>query len=55
MQKPDNMLKTISKAMYTRLLSPQLYKKDADFNKMHPKYDISAEEISARINVALEK
>ncbi len=44
-----------SKAIYTRLLSPQLYKKDADFNKMHPIYDISAEEIGARIKLALEK
>ncbi|MBR5075252.1 MAG: nucleotidyl transferase AbiEii/AbiGii toxin family protein [Bacteroidales bacterium] len=43
-----------SKVMYSRLLSPQLFRKDPDFEKMSPKYNISAEEIRDRIKIAIE-
>ena len=43
-----------SKTMYSRLLSPQLFHREPDFERMSPKYDVSAEEIRDRIKVALE-
>ena len=43
-----------SKAMYSRLLSPQLFQKGLDFEKMCPKYDVSPEEIRDRIKIAIE-
>lgn len=44
-----------SKAMYTRLLSPQLFPKDQDFDKMNPKYDVSPEQIAQRIKQAIRE
>ena len=43
-----------SKAMYSRLLSPQLFRKEEEFNFMSPRYDVSAEEIRDRIKQAIE-
>ena len=43
-----------SKTMYSRLLSPQLFQGAQDFERMSPKYDVSAEEIRDRIKVAIE-
>ena len=43
-----------SKVMYSRLLSPQLFRRDSEFDRMFPKYDVSAEEIRDRIKVAIE-
>jgi hypothetical protein len=40
--------------MYSRLLSPQLFQREKDFDRMFPKYDVSAEEIRDRIKVAIE-
>ena len=42
-----------SKVLYSRLLSPQLFQK-MDFDRMFPRYDVSAEEIRDRIKVAIE-
>ena len=44
-----------SKTMYTRLLSPQLFRKDEDFIRMSPKYDITAEGIRDFIKTVMEK
>ncbi len=43
-----------SKTMYTRLLSPQLFSREQDFERMSPKYAVSAEDIRDRIKVAIE-
>ena len=43
-----------SKVMYSRLLSPQLFRREKGFDRMFPKYDVSAEEIRDRIKVAIE-
>lgn len=43
-----------SKTMYTRLLSPQLFRKDKDFIRMSPKYDISADGIRDYIKTVME-
>ena len=43
-----------SKTMYSRLLSPQLFHREQDFERMTPKYDVSAEEIRDKIKVAIE-
>ena len=43
-----------SKTMYSRLLSPQLFQRKQDFERMCPKYAVSAEEIRDRIKVSLE-
>lgn len=43
-----------SKTMYSRLLSPQLFRKDEDFLRMSPKYDISAEDIRDMIKLKME-
>ena len=43
-----------SKNMYSRLLSPQLFPRDTEFEKMSPKYAVSAEDIRERIKVAIE-
>lgn len=43
-----------SKTMYSRLLSPQLFQKEQDFERMSPKYAVSAEQIRDRIKVAIE-
>ena len=43
-----------SKTIYSRLLSPQLFPREKDFERMSPKYDVSAEEIRDRIKVAIE-
>ena len=43
-----------SKVMYSRLLSPQLFQREKDIDRMFPKYDVSAEEIRDRIKVAIE-
>ena len=42
-----------SKTMYSRLLSPQLFRKEKNFQRMEPRYDISAEEIRDRIKTAI--
>lgn len=44
-----------SKTMYTRLLSPQLFRKDEDFMRMSPKEDVSAEEIRDYVKATMEK
>lgn len=44
-----------SKTMYTRLLSPQLFHKDEDFQRMSPKYDISSDEIRDLIKAVMER
>lgn len=43
-----------SKTMYSRLLSPSLFRRNDDFNRMSPKYDVTPEEICTRIRQALE-
>lgn len=43
-----------SKVMYSRLLSPQLFQREQDFDRMFPRFDVSAEEIRDRIKVAIE-
>ena len=43
------------KTMYSRMLSPQLFRKDEDFLQMSPKYEVSAEDIRDRIKQAMEK
>lgn len=43
-----------SKVMYSRLLSPQLFRREQDFEKMCPKYNVSPEEIRDRIKNAIE-
>ena len=43
-----------SKTMYFRLLAPQLFPRDPDFERMSPKYAVSAEEIRNRIKLAIE-
>lgn len=44
-----------SKTMYTRLLSPQLFRKDEDFLRMSPRYDVSAEDIRDYVKAVMEK
>ena len=44
-----------SKAMYTKLLSPQLFRKDEDFQRMSPAEDISPETIRDYIKAVMEK
>ena len=44
-----------SKAMYTKLLSPQLFRKDEDFQRMSPAEDISPEAIRDYIKAVMEK
>lgn len=44
-----------SKTMYTRLLSPQLFRKGEDFRRMSPKEDVSAEEIRDYVKATMEK
>jgi len=41
--------------MYTRLLSPQLFRRDDDFLRMSPRYDVSAEDIRERMKQAMER
>lgn len=43
-----------SKTMYQNLLSPQLYPKDEDFQRMSPAYDVSPEDIRDRVKKAME-
>lgn len=43
-----------SKTMYTRLLSPQLFRKDEDFSRMSPLHDVSAEEIRDYVKAIME-
>ena len=43
-----------SKTMYSRLLSPQLFRKDEDFQRMSPRYDVSPEEIRDYIKTVME-
>lgn len=43
-----------SKAMYSRMLSPQLFRKEEEFNTMSPRYDVTAEDIMDRIKQAIE-
>lgn len=43
-----------SKTMYSRLLSPQLFRKEDEFKSMSPRYDITADEIRDRIKQAIE-
>ena len=42
-----------SKTMLSRLLSPQLFIKDDEFNKMSPRTDVTAEEIKQRCEKAI--
>lgn len=44
-----------SKTMYTRLLSPQLFRKDEDFLRMAPQYNVSSEEIRDFVKIIMEK
>ena len=44
-----------SKAMYTKLLSPQLFRKDEDFQRMSPAEDISPEAIRDYIKAVMEE
>lgn len=44
-----------SKTIYTRLLSPQLFRKDEDFLRMSPRYDVSSEDIRDRVKQAMEE
>ena len=44
-----------SKTMYTRLLSPQLFRKDEDFLRMSPRHDVSAEDIRDRVKRTMER
>ena len=43
-----------SKSMYTKLLSPQLFRKDEDFQRMFPAEDVSPEEIRDYIKAVME-
>lgn len=43
-----------SKTMYTRLLSPQLFSKNEDFQRMSPQYDVSADDIRDYIKTVME-
>ena len=43
-----------SKTMYSNLLSPQLYRKDDDFQRMSPLYDVSPEQIRDFIKIIVE-
>ena len=43
-----------SKTMYSRLLTPLLFKKEEDFNSMSPYYDVTADDIRDRIKQAIE-
>ena len=43
-----------SKNMYTRLLSPQIFRKDEDFLRMSPLYDVSGEDIRDLIKTVME-
>ena len=43
-----------SKTMYTRLLSPQLFCKNEDFQRMSPRYDVSTEEIRDFVKTVME-
>ena len=43
-----------SKSMYTKLLTPQLFRKDEDFQRMSPAKDISPEEIRDYIKAVME-
>ncbi|MBO4571363.1 MAG: nucleotidyl transferase AbiEii/AbiGii toxin family protein [Bacteroidales bacterium] len=43
-----------SKAMYTKLLSPQLFRKDEDFQRMSPAEDVSPETIRDYIKTVME-
>lgn len=43
-----------SKSIYTKLLSPQLFRKDEDFQRMSPAEDISPEEIRDYIKAVME-
>ena len=43
-----------SKSMYTKLLSPQLFRKDEDFQRMSPAENISPEEIRDYIKAVME-
>lgn len=43
-----------SKSMYSRLLSPQLFPKDKDFERMRPRFDITPEQIARRIAQAIK-
>ena len=43
-----------SKAMYSRMLSPQLFRKVAEFNSMSPRYNVAADDIRDRIKQAIE-
>lgn len=43
-----------SKTMYSRLLSPQLFTKCADFELMSPRRNVAAEDIKDRIKQAIE-
>lgn len=42
-----------SKTMLARLLSPKLFPKDADFERMKPKYDLSPEQIMEKCKSAI--
>ena len=44
-----------SKTMYTRLLSPQLFRKSEDFQRMAPQYNVSSEEIRDFVKIIMEK
>lgn len=44
-----------SKTMFTRLLSPQLFRKDEDFQRMCPRYDVSSEQIRDCVKKVMEK
>lgn len=44
-----------SKTMFTRLLSPQLFRKDEDFLRMCPRYDVSSEQIRDCVKKVMEK
>ena len=43
-----------SKTMYSRLLSPQLFRKEEDFERMSPIFNVSPENIRDRIKTAIE-
>ena len=43
-----------SKSMYTKLLSPQLFRKDEDFQRMSPAENISPEEIRDYLKAVME-
>lgn len=44
-----------SKTMFSRLLSPQLFRKDEDFQRMCPRYDVSSEQIRDCVKKVMEK